>query len=190
MWDEKQFFDDFIRESDQIQPSAEFVNRMKNLSEKSLKSDVKKQVKAPKVFTGVLAATAVVGILVMAGLGQNKRELIMEDDSIYAEKEEETDAMEGSLTDILIDSKSLLENALTNKDTTVKDGNGKELTSEEKDDLLEQIKKAEETDLSVEDLEDKEAVVFEVEGEVQICFSMIEEEYLVIQGDVYEIQGY
>ena len=188
MWDEKQFFDDFIRESDQIQPSAEFVNRMKNLSEKSLKSDVKKQVKAPKVFTGVLAAAAVVGILVMAGLGQNKRELIMEEDQIFAEKEDETDAMEGNLSDVFDESKSLLENALTNKDTIVKDGNGKELTSEEKDILLEQMKQAEKTDLSVEDLEDKETVVFEVEGDAQIHFSIVENEYLIIQNLVYRIQ--
>ena len=43
MWDEKQFFNDFIKESDEVQPSAEFVNKMKNLSEQSLQIDEKRK---------------------------------------------------------------------------------------------------------------------------------------------------
>ena len=48
MWDENQFFDDFVRESNQIQPSAEFVNKMKNLSVQSLETDRKKNLQTLK----------------------------------------------------------------------------------------------------------------------------------------------
>lgn len=188
MWDEKQFFDDFIKESDQIQPSAEFVNKMKNLSEQSLQTDAKKQIKNTKVITGVLAAAAVVGILFMTGLGQGKREIMIQEDQIYAEKESTSDAMEGSLSDIFSDSKLLLENALIGEDVLLKNEQGKEVTSEEKEALLQQIINAEATDILLEDLEGKEAVSYYVEGEIQMGFSIIEEGYLVIQEDVYLIQ--
>ena len=107
MWDEKQFFNDFIKESDEVQPSAEFVNKMKNLSEQSLQIDEKRKMKAPKVITGVLAAAAVMGILFMTGLGQGKEEMILEESQIYAEKEENSNTMEGSLSDIFSDKKLL-----------------------------------------------------------------------------------
>ena len=35
MWDEKQFFEDFNKESDNIKPSDEFVNRLKGLDNKT-----------------------------------------------------------------------------------------------------------------------------------------------------------
>ena len=188
MWDEKQFFDDFIRESDQIQPSAEFVNKMKNLSEQSLETDWKKKSTNPKVMTGVLAAAAVVGIMFIAGQGQDKRVLILEEDAIYAEKEDHSNAMEGSVYDIFDDKKLLLENALTEWNVTVKDAQGEEVTAEEREVLLEQIINAEETELSVEDLEETEVTVYELEGEIQVRICIMGDEYLVINDTVYQIK--
>lgn len=188
MWDEKQFFNDFIKESDEVQPSAEFVNKMKNLSEQSLQIDEKRKMKAPKVITGVLAAAAVVGILFMTGLGQGKEEMILEESQIYAEKEENSNTMEGSLSDIFSDKKLLLEDALTEGNVSVKDAQGKELTIEEKEVLLEQIIHAEETEISFQSLDDKKEVFYDVEGDLKIRFSIIEGEYLVIQEKVYSIQ--
>lgn len=188
MWDENQFFDDFVRESNQIQPSAEFVNKMKNLSVQSLETDRKKKSTNLKVMTGVLAAAAVVGILFIAGQGQDKRELILEDDKIYAEKEDHSNAMEGSVYDIFDDKKLLLENALTEWNVTVKDAQGEEVTAEEREVLLEQIINAEETELSVEDLEETEVTVYELEGEIQVRICIMGDEYLVINDTVYQIK--
>lgn len=189
MWDEKQFFDDFVRESNQIQPSAEFVNKMRTLSEKSLKTDLKKKSTNLKVITGVLAAAAVVGILFIVGEGPGKRELILLDDTMYAEKEEAHSVTEGNVYDIFDDKKLLLENALTEGTVTVKDAQGEEVTAEEREILLEQIVNAEETELSVEDLEQMEATVYDVEGKMQVRISIMGDKYLVIQDTVYQIKN-
>ena len=188
MWDENQFFNDFVRESNQIQPSAEFVNKMKNLSEQSLETDWKKKSTNLKVMTGVLAAAAVVGIMFIAGQGQDKRVLILEEDAIYVEKEDHSNAMEGNVYDIFDDKKLLLENALTDRNVTVKDAQGEEVTAEEREVLLEQIMNAEETELSVEELEETEATVYEVEGEIQVRICIMGDEYLVINDMVYQIK--
>lgn len=186
MWDEKQFFDDFVRESNQIQPSAEFVHQMKNLSEQSLQAH-KKETTSFKVMTGVLAAAAVVGILFMTGRGQEKRELLVQDDGIYAEKEDGSDAVEGSVSGVFSENKLLLENALTQGNVTVKDAQGEEVTVEEREILLEQIRNAEETELLLEDLKGKEITIYSVEGDIQLCFWIVGETHLVIQDAVYEI---
>lgn len=186
MWDEKQFFDDFVKESEQIQPSAEFVNKMKNLSKEPQQAGVKKKSATPKVITGVLAAAAVVGIIIMTGVEQKPKEMTFPKDNVYADKEE-SHIIQGDLSEVWDENRLLLENALADDKVLVKDEEGRELTIEEREVLLARIANAEVTDISSEKFDGKEAVIYYVEGEEEIRFSIIEEEYLIIEEVVYSI---
>lgn len=181
MWDEKQFFDDFVKESEQKQPSSEFIDKMKNLSKEPQQAGKAKKPATPKVVIGVLSAAAVVGILFLAGGQKDNQEMLFPKDNIYADKEEDSGIIQGDLTEVLDENLLLLKKVLADTQVLIKEEAGMELAMDEREELLQQLDGAKAVKVSMQELGEKEKETYYVEGEEQICFSIVEGEYLVIQ---------
>lgn len=141
MWDEKKFFEDFVKESDEIKPDKVFVQRMKQLEKEECKkkNPVIRYAAVAAVFVCVISGAAVwknagkeaeiplnridQNIEVQAG----KNELSIQSGSIGKKPNE-------SFSEMLL--------SIEKENTVIVDEEGNELSQREKSELLERLKKA------------------------------------------------
>lgn len=135
MWDEKQFFEDFNKEVDTVNPDDEFVNRLKKLDDKKTIINIKR-----KKLTAVAACIL---ILFTVGIGAFAISRINIDKPNNNEQitlpihlgQDETTAPKEITMDYIVE-------LLNDKDILVVDSDGKEISKNERAELVELLENA------------------------------------------------
>ena len=141
MWDEKKFFEDFVKESEKIKPEEEFIQKMKHLEER--------KVKRFSVTHYAAVAAALVCVIGGAVLWKNSRVdlgnskySIEESVEIQAGKSE-WNIQSGKISNGQNETYSEVLSFIERDDTRILDENDRELSQTEKTELIEQLKDAE-----------------------------------------------
>ena len=181
MWDEKQFFEDYKKDSEQIQPDPDFTEKLKALAQEEPKT-------VPFSKARVLAAVASVAVCVgvgavawngfygpkesqiensyLAGKTQKARDAkdtVEEETQETVEMQEEKSAQETAQ-----DSMEPLEEALEamRRGADVKDAKGEMLSAKEQQKLFTMLKSAERCE--GDQAEESPTEIYEIEGEKEI----------------------
>lgn len=182
MWDEKQFFEDFAKESDNIKPSDEFVDRLKKLD--------KKPSGKIRVIYRVAAVAASVVLLVAAGIGIF---VISRPDNQKPGKEPVTVPIhlgndETTTTDENLEiNQSTLVSLIEDKDVIIVDGDNKSITSSEREELGRMLLNAASTD-TISGLigENREYVI---KADKDIVIKIYFDEYILVNGKhMYKVE--
>lgn len=179
MWDEKQFFEDFNKESDNIKPSDEFVNRLKGLDNKTAIISIRRKKIAAVAACIVLLLTVGAGAFAISRIGANKPD---NNDPvtlpIHLGQDETTMAKEITM-DYIVE-------LIDDKDISVVDSEKNELTENERKELLETLKKAVPAD-SISGVIG-EGTQYVIKSDKDITISVYFGEYVLINGeDMYEV---
>lgn len=200
MWDEKKFFEDFVRESEEMKPDPEFVNRMLELAEEKQKKPVWK-------LTGyrMVAAVAAVALICVAGSrfmpGLRKDTSVRMELELQAGKENtpveeiqeekssaegeqegaEGAGMSGSIGELMNGELTRLQDLLAEEDCVVTDYQGNELSEEEKVYLTERISTAKECPNA--EVKWGDSALYQIQGSETMVIYYAGYEYLEIAGD-------
>lgn len=187
MWDEKQFFEDFAKESDKIRPSEEFVADLKNLDNEKKIIELKRRKNTGIAFRYAAIAAAIV-VMITVGI------------CIYPIKRTDGNASDGGgqitlpiqagqentgadNNDFDVSLKSILE-YIGDEGIQIVDGDGNIISDKTRSDLEEMIENAIATD-SITGLfgENKEYII---KAEEDITIRIYFDEYILINGsDMY-----
>lgn len=185
MWDEKQFFEDFVNESDKIKPDKEFVESLKKLDSKENLEEQKRKSSSQIIFRYAAIAAAIV-VAIAAGIwiyavnrpGNNGGEEITL--PINAGQEETADKYTDSSDISLERVKELV------KDDSIQivDGDGNIISRETRSGLEDMLDRAVETDSVTGMFGDKTQYI--IKGEEEIVIQIYFEQYILInETDVY-----
>lgn len=190
MWDEKQFFEDFAKESDKIKPSKEFVADLKNLDSENKIIELKRRKSIKRVLRYASVAAAIV-VLITVGIciyAINRT-----DDSKSGEGAKVTLPIHAGQDETTADNNdfeaglsSVLE-FIGDEDVQIVDGNGNTISSEIRSDLKNMLEKAVVTD-SITGLFG-ENTKYIIKAKEDITIRIYFEEYILINGsDMYCIE--
>lgn len=179
MWDEKQFFEDFNKEVDNIKPDDEFVNRLKNLDDKKTIINIKRK-KITAVAACILLLFAVgIGAFAISRIGSDKPDNNEPVSLPVHLGQDETTATKEITMDYIVE-------LIDNKDISVVDNDKNEITENERKELIEMLEKAVPADSISGVIGDETAYV--IKGEKDIALSVYFGEYVLVNGeDMYEI---
>lgn len=141
MWDEKKFFEDFVKESEKIKPEEEFIRKMKHLEDKKVK----------RFSVTRYAAVAAALVCVIGGAMIWKNSKVDVEDSEY--KLEQTAEIHAGKEEWSIQSGKISKSEkktfseilpfIEAEDTIILDEKDRELSQTEKTELLEVLESAE-----------------------------------------------
>ncbi|MGN0484343.1 MAG: hypothetical protein ACI4HI_12410 [Lachnospiraceae bacterium] len=200
MWDEKQFFEEYKKESKQIQPDPDFTKKMKALA----KQEEVKKPKMPVMRVAAVAASFVICIGVgavawngihsaknsqmehsyLAGAAENSQEIQQGEMNT-----EETEMMQDTTEEASVtqNSEDVLKEAVEamRQGADVRDGEGNMVSEQEQQELFELLKNVES---SSEDVSEKAIMkCYQIEeGETIFTIEIYEENYIQINGSVYK----
>lgn len=143
MWDEKKFFEDFVKESEKVKPEEEFIQKLKKLEPKEKKNRFR-YAKYTAAAAAVLLCLGI-GTLVFREVGtatQKPEDQIINNIDIQAALDGEQ-IQSGSIGKGKKDSLSDIISSMQQQNIIITDSSGKELSEEEKERLLKQLEDAE-----------------------------------------------
>lgn len=184
MWNEKKFFQDFVKESEEVKPDEKFVRQLKQMTNKNeIEKFYKRKRQVRMVRYGTLAAFFLL-CFVIGGIAWNAR-----DDM----KEKGNDETDGYTADAhagnknyemqsgIIGEESDLETviAIVNDETVIlEDEAGEEISSGERILLLKLLNKAQKTDEAIDLKEEYTSYICKGEKEIEI--KVYNSEFIVI----------
>lgn len=182
MWDDKKFFEDFVRESKEIKPDADFVEKIVEMT----KTEKNEKIISLSTISKVAATAAAIFILVtVSGIGfrqQNNRDNSdITKPSLQAAGSETTSQGKGQAGKIeeIVDDKLITVKAMLKDDECqIKDDSENEISEEEREELLSKIEQAEKLDELPENA--GEVVSYTLIGETMISVQIVDDEYLII----------
>lgn len=200
MWNEKEFFDDFVKESKKVEPDRDFVEHLKNVA-KDMETDnnkyngkIRNRFNISNYKRGYIVAVMILLICVMAGgitlniSHKSKSEGKDKDvsDNIHAGTQDK-DIQSGTIGDKngILQAGILMEN----ENIKVVDESGEPISAAKRKIIIKWLNMAQKTDKHI-DL-DMDYVSYFCEGEKTLEIRIYgDEEYIVIAGedDIYEIR--
>lgn len=200
MWNEKEFFDDFVIESKKVEPDRDFVEHLKNMTNDMETDNNKYNGKRKNFFNisnykmGYIVAAMILLVCVMAGgitwniflksKSDGKNDNVS--DSIHAGTQDK-DIQSGTIGD----KNGIIQAGLLMEDENIKvvDENGESISSAKRKILIKWLNMAQKTDKQT-DL-DMDYVSYFCEGDKTLEIRIYgDEEYIVIEGEdiIYEIR--
>lgn len=185
MWDEKQFFEDFVKESDKISPDEEFVAGLKKLDSEEKLAEIRRK-NSSRIILKCASVAAAIVICAVAGIliyrlnrpdgnkGGEKVTLPVHagQESTTASNEEESLSSE-SICKLVMDD-----------DIEIIDGDGNAISSDTRKELEAMLEKAVVTD-SITGLFG-ENTKYIIKGEEEITIQIYFGQYILINGrDMY-----
>ncbi len=183
MWDEKQFFEDFAKESDRVKPDREFVEDLKKLNSESTIIELKRKKNTRTVFRLASIAAAVV-VMLAVGIGVytiSSHDSDKPDDGekitvpIHAGQEQTTADTEKP--EINIES---ICGFIEDSDILILDSNGNEISQADRNDLESMFKHASETDSITGLFGDNTEYIIKTEEDIVIRIYF--DEYILVNG--------
>ena len=179
MWDEKQFFEDFNKEVDNVTPDDKFVNRLKNLDDKKTIINIKRK--------KITALAACIILLFAVGIGAFAISRINIDKPSNNEQvtlpihlgQDETTAPKEITMDYIVE-------LVNDKDISVVDIDGNNISENERTELVELLENAVPAD-SVSGVIG-EGCQYTIKASKDIVVSVYFEEYVLVNGkDMYVV---
>lgn len=141
MWDEKKFFEDFVKESDKVKADASFVQELKELEHGKVR-----RFPYVKYAASIAAAAACVGIGIFAfhsGQAGNQGNPSVIEQNVGIMAGTDTEKMEsGSIGVGKTDTSAQVRGELEKKSTVVTDSEGNELSEKQRAELIQLLEKA------------------------------------------------
>lgn len=187
MWDDKKFFEDFVKESESIKPDEDFVEKVVAMT----KAERNNKVVSFSGISKILTTAAVILLLVVIsgiGFGQlnsGEKGNVTKPDMHAAGNEtiNPDKGQTGNIEDIVNDKIITIKSMLQNKDCQVKDVEGNFISDKEKVILLSKIEGAEEIEKISDNIGDTVSYTF-VE-DTSILVQIVDDKYLIIDGEQY-----
>lgn len=194
MWDEQQFFEDFVKDTDRIKPDAAFIEQLKE----QINQDNVVRLKKRKRTQYMAVAASLLLCISTAGIGWNifaiKQKNPGQNEDVYqgqlsAGKEEEkvSSGEVGENDSILLDVISMVEdetNLLDNEQ-------GVSLSTQERKKLVEMLKNSEKiknsVEISAEEFSNNSIVYYCVSDET-VKITVYEEKYIMIGDAIYIVK--
>ena len=185
MWDEKKFFDDFVKESEKVKPDNEFVEQLKNMVNEENVGAIKKRNQTFFMRGSMVAVAAIlclsVGTIVWKGFDDNKNSEkdIKQESSVSVHAGGNSEIQSGIIVMIEEDK------------VEIKDEAGEIISYDNREKLLGQLNKAKKVE-NAENIEmnDNDYAVYTCEGEEIFEIKIYSGKYILI-GDsdtVYQIK--
>ena len=180
MWDEKQFFEDFNKEVDNVTPDDKFVNRLKNLDDKKTIINIKRK--------KITALAACIILLFAVGIGAFAISRINIDKPNNNEQitlpihlgQDETTAPKEITMDYIVE-------LVNDKDISVVDIDGNNISENERTELVELLENAVPAD-SISGVIG-EGTQYTIKGDKDITLSVYFEEYVLVNGEDMYVVG-
>ena len=180
MWDEKQFFEDFNKEVDNVTPDDEFVNRLKNLDDKKTIINIKRK--------KITAIAACIILLFAIGIGAFAISRINIDKPNNNEQttlpihlgQDETTAIKEITIDYIVE-------LINDKDISVVDSDGKEISKNERAELVELLESVIPADSVAGVI--GEGCQYTIKADKDIVVSVYFEEYVLVNGEDMYVVG-
>lgn len=194
MWDEKQFFEDFAKESDKIKPSDEFVADLKRMNNEADIIELKRKKNTRTVFRTASIAAAI-AVLLAAGIGiyaiirpagDNPDDGEQIKIPIHAGKDTPTTGEADNSEESPVGTDAILE-LIEKDDVLIVDGEGNSISQGERSDLKSMFEHAVETD-TISGLfgENTEYII---KAEKDITIRIYFDEYILVNGsDMYCVE--
>lgn len=185
MWDEKKFFEDFVKESEEIQPDKDFVERMVLLTDEKKTRKIVPLKKAGKRLTTV---AAILIFICIAGAGflalNNGNSSEISKPQIRAGKKEtanNSNQKSGSIEDIFSTNLKDIQSMLKDSTISVTNETGNSITDEERKKICSMLDGAEKADRLPENYENM--VFYTLKGDADVTIEIIDDTYLVIDSN-------
>ena len=196
MWDEKKFFDDFVKESEKVKPDNEFVEQLKNMVNEENVGAIKKRNQTFFMRGSMVAVAAIlclsVGTIVWKGFDDNKNSEkdIKQESSVSVHAGGNSEIQSGIIGSNVLELEEVIVMIEEDK-VEIKDEAGEIISYDNREKLLGQLNKAKKVE-NAENIEmnDNDYAVYTCEGEEIFEIKIYSGKYILI-GDsdtVYQIK--
>lgn len=184
MWDEKKFFEDFVKESENKKLNEEFTNQLKDIMKEEKVSNIVKRNSFMRYSVVVMVAVIciVLGTISWSGLGKNSKvsSQSKEESKIDVHAEKNSEIQSG----IIGYNSNDLEMAITmveDEEVYITDARGENISTEERSNLLGKLNEAKivKNSKGIELTEEK-SVKYICKGEETLEIIVYNDEYIVI----------
>lgn len=182
MWDDKKFFEDFARESEDIKPDTDFVEKVVEMTKTERYEKIRPFSSVNKV---VVAVATILIIVTISGIGfqqlNNGAGNNITKPNLQAAGEETVNkdkGQGGKIEDIIDDKLITVKAMLKDEECQIKDDKGNEISEEEREELLSKIEQMEKLEESSENSD--KAVSYTLVGETTISVQIVDDKYLII----------
>lgn len=194
MWDEEKFFKDFVNETDKIKPDAEFIEQLKHKTNEENMIRFKKR----ENMRYIAMAASLLLCISIGGIGWHLfgANMMKKEPGGSSYQNEINAGKEGNEISGTIDKKdSVLVEVITmveDEKNLLDDEQGNALSTQEREHLVELLKKSGKIDNIVEGLKEdllEKGNSYYCVGEETVKIIVYEEQYIMIEDVIYAIEG-